>query len=373
MADKSPLEKNKPTRTNRNTTNPPKKAGDSVTTYAPDLPSLLSIPNTKVSNILDTILDKGTKLVDVGEGTFTSVKVYYMPLTEDAGANARLRSPEGKSPTYTEFDRAVQGAVASLYNAGNQLILPSTIARLITGCPDMSNVSNEFLQQICDSMDKQMYLHIDLDYTEELRRKHPDADLESAIVSGWAIPHKVYKAVYAGGHIKQGYMIQDVPILYQYADAVDQVLPIPLSYLAVGGSNNAERVALKHYMLRRILARKGTMPNTILFSTLYEVAGYPDTSKVDKKQLKRIRNFIHNCLSAWLELGLLVDFDYCQDKRKRFVSITFVRPTNKQAPALPEPEELPPEPPECDLDEPCSVISEAQLAITASGQGVDDF
>lgn len=370
MADKSPLEKNKPTRTNRNTTNPPKKNSSGAEVYAPNLPSLLSVPNTKVSNIFDTLLDKDTQLVEVGNGVLTSIKAYFMPLTDGIPDNIRLRSPAGKSRTYTEFDRAILGAVASLVRTGNNILSPATIARFITGCPNAHDFSDTFLRQIDESMQKQLYIHIELDYTEELRRKHPDADIRTARLEGWSLPHERY-VLFAGGYETQGYRLHDEPILFRYADAIDQVLPIPLSYLAVGGRNSAERVALKHYMLRRILARKGTMPDTILLSTLYEKAGYPDTSKTTRKHLQSLREYIGRCMTAWVELGLLDEFDFIRGKNGSYTSLCFKKSKKVKAPKLPEPPELPPEPPADTPDEPYSEADDAQLIISNFGRSPD--
>ena len=170
--------------------------------------------------------------------------------------------------------------------------------------------------------------------------------------------------LFAGGYETQGYRLHDEPILFRYADAIDQVLPIPLEYLAVGGSNNAERVALKHYMLRRILARKGIMPDIVRFSTLYEKAGYPDTSKTTRKHLQSIREYIARCLTAWVELGLLDGFEFIKGKNNSYVSIRIEKSSKMTSQALVALEEQPPEPSELAPNEAYSGIDDTQLALS---------
>lgn len=307
--------------------------------YNPKLPSELVNPNTKVVNELDSLIGKGEKLINVGGKVTTAVKVLYVPSAEDIeGVMLNKRALGG----FTEFDRAVMSAVASLYLAGNEIVTPSTIYRLISGDTDETNLSETQRKQIDDSMFKLRYLNITIDFTEEAKRKYPEADIEETKIQGNAVVNTGL-TVRAGGHRVDAYEIHKLPLLYAYANTIDQVLRVPLSYLSVGGNDTAERIALKHYLLRRILSKTTKMSNDVLYTTLYSVMGITEPSKTDQRTLKRIRSYIHACLQAWSEMGILKGYQVNMERRS-YHSITLYKQTN-QAELPPEITSLPPEPP----------------------------
>lgn len=229
----------------------------------------------------------------------------------------------------------------------------------------MTKVSDELIEHICESMEKQRYIHVKLDYTEELKRKRNGECFDSANIKGSLVSSTEY-TVYAGGYSLQGFEVSSVPILFRYADDIDQVLPIPLELLAVGGSDTPERVALKHYMLRRFLARTTKMQDRILFKNLYEIAGVIGTTASDRVQRTRVNKYIHTCLSAWLEMGILTDFDYEKDKKGTYIAIEFKTPSRQQNKAVEQPPELP-EPPEPPVEVGENQIDEARDIIAAFG------
>ena len=307
--------------------------------YNPKLPSELVNPNTKVVNELGTLIDKGERKLNVGGQAMTSVKVLYMPTADDLDGVIQNKISLGG---FTEFDRAVMSAVASLYLAGNEIVTPSTIYRLISGVPESHFIAENQVNQVKESMQKLGFLYVVIDFTEELRRKNPEADIEEAKIEDRAVAKKGI-TIRAGGHIVDAYQIHSIPILYTYANAIDQVLRIPLSYLSVGGRDTAERIALKHYLLRRILSKTTKMSNDVLYTTLYSVMGITEPSKADQRTLKRIRSYIHACLQAWSEMGILKGYQVNMERRS-YHSITLYKQTN-QAELPPEITSLPPEPP----------------------------
>ena len=308
--------------------------------YNPRFPTTLSLPNAKILNTLDKLLSNGadTQPVNVGDNTAINCKVFFLDLTDDSDIALRaFKKPptnEGifadlpQDMAFTEFDRAVLSAVASLSLVGNEVMTPSTIYRVLAGItPETATqITDEQLREVRQSIAKMSLLYTYLDYTpqaEEYKLTLDGVAINKFTVDGMMLSPTLVQ-VHTGGHILQAYKIP-MPPIYEYSSKLNQIIAIPSVYLTVGGSDTPERIAIRLYMLRRILANTEKMQDTMLYSTLYEKAGIPRASIPES----RLRKFIHKCLDEWLAMNVIASYSinaHPSYSKVRYHSITFTRP-----------------------------------------------
>ena len=296
--------------------------------YNPTLPSDYAMPNVKLLNVASEVLEvpenfdeyleitnQDLKPLDVGGNTATLCRMFYLPPTE--ADNVILKS--GYDLKLTEFDRAVFGAIASLYKAGNRIMTIATIYRVMTGTQDSGYIGDSQRKQVMNSISKMRCIYVEVDCSEEAQRIHKD-DTLSVKYEAHFLETEILTVESGGSSSVKAYFIKDEPVLARYANYVNQVIQIPFNLLSVGGSNSAERIAIRFYLLRRILANTGKMANIILYTSIYEVA---DTG-TDKFKREKARSFVHKCLEAWQRLGLLKSYEITCTPNGAYYSIKFV-------------------------------------------------
>ena len=143
-----------------------------VESLLPHLTSILPdkhvIPNTKLSNILTTEpMDgvQGDLEVIPKKGKRPAVVVPYVLSYEGENVHISTKNP------YTEYDRNVQNAIASLYLYGtpDHVITAPIIYRAMTGATDTEKPSPQQLGAITRSIEKQRRIHAVIDCTDELK------------------------------------------------------------------------------------------------------------------------------------------------------------------------------------------------------------
>ena len=131
----------------------------------------------------------------------------------------------------------------------------------------------------------------------------------------------------------------DEPLLSQYAKQKKQFASVPLNYLAVPVNNTKESIALKTFLLDRILRMKRTtkMSDVIRYDTLIDrVAGAELEGRSDeaiKKRRTEILKKMFKILDHWKETGLIEGYKENSTGRKRESVQIFLRARQK---ALPE-------------------------------------
>jgi len=181
------------------------------------IPSIYIIPNTKVSNKLNAILENGEVEIQVNKkGTFTKVSINYN--------DKNIILPKN----FTTYDRTVLNASISLYETGNRELTPGMVYRCMNGLSNNEKVSPQAIETVTRSIDKARRLFCTIDYTEEARNRKKDTDkctIEGTILNADKI------IIQAGRHEVIGYRFNTKPLLYQYAQVSKQIISVPISLL----------------------------------------------------------------------------------------------------------------------------------------------
>ena len=296
--------------------------------YKPVMPDLSRNPNVKLAvSEIDAVFGN---MLENKQLTFDDVfavsdpaaeqpitvkcRVYFIS-TMDAENILSLSQP------FTEYDRAVQGAVASLWAVGNTVVTASTVYKVMTGVdPNTFHVTESQLKAVEDSLWKLYAIQAEVDFTEHAHACGIGGD--QWVVDGSLVPQQKIR-VLVNGESCRAYRLLAPPLLYEYADKVNQVLAIPVELLRIGGSDTAWRIGVRMYLLRRILTKNPQ--TTILYQSIYDAAAMDKDAT--KKQRSAIRAFVVSCLSALMQRGYITSWQPNVSSSGVYISITFTRGT----------------------------------------------
>lgn len=292
---------------------------DSRSRLSSKIPKKHVMPNNKLTNALTTnslaksIIDTGSyELVVAGKGKKAITTVCILTYEGD---DVKLT---GRQP-FTEYDRNVNNAVTSLYVYGDKshAVTPATVYRAMVNMTETETPSEQQIEAVTRSMDKQRFIRARGDCTAELMRRGASVDGEQ-ITSGkfdtYLLPADVIE-VEAGGRTVRGYRIMQEPILYGYSKITGQVLTIPAGLLDIQADgqrvkNTEQRIAIKGYLLRRIEIMNGKtakrQSRNILFDAIYEASG---VEIPNDKEKERIRNYTFIALDYWKGQGYITGYE----------------------------------------------------------------
>lgn len=298
--------------------------------YNPVMPDLSRNPNVKLAvseidamfgNMLENkqlTFDDVFAVSDPAAEQPITVKcrVYFIS-TMDAENILSLSQP------FTEYDRAVQGAVASLWAVGNTIVTASTVYKVMTGVDPVtsSHVTESQLKAVEASLWKLYVIQAEVDFTEHAHACGKGGD--QWVVDGSLVPQQKIR-VLVNGESCRAYRLLAPPLLYEYADKVNQVLAIPVELLRIGGSDTAWRIGVRMYLLRRILTKNPQ--TTILYQSIYDAAALEKQPSRNKKM--DIRTFVINCLNELQHRGYITSWTPHLDSAGTYISISFVRGNN---------------------------------------------
>lgn len=205
----------------------------------------------------------------------------------------------------TEFDRAVMNAVITLNVAGGRDVITPAMVYKILNPATTRYPSGKMVKQIGKSLDALMFtpvvIHIPGDYMPDGKPR----DLKAALVPA----KRLTSAVINGKAVDDPMQLYETPPLYVYADGMGQIARPRLKALAVPINMNADNVALKSYLTRRVWEMKRAksnpkVPRTILWETIYKNMGVPSGStEALKKKRGRIRATALQILDYWRDCG----------------------------------------------------------------------
>lgn len=297
------------------------------------IPKKHLIPNSRLANALtDGIIDAGRQALSVSTPTAKSQIDIICDLVYE-GDNLKL---SGRQP-FTEYDRNVYNAVASLYVYGDKshIVTPATIYRAMTSMTATEDPSPQQSGAVTRSIEKMRFIRANINCTDQLQqRKIP---LNGEVVTGGIIDTYLLNAsaiqVQAGGRTIRAYQIEKPPILYAYSNMLNQVLTIPAKLLDIKAvdqygkatssriSNTESRIQAKGYLLRRIEMMKGknSMQSNIISLTsykkggifhrgLYEIAGLDDSAT--RKAQKAVRDYAEQALKYWISCGHIKGYSF---------------------------------------------------------------
>ena len=215
----------------------------------------------------------------------------------------------------SQYDVDVNGAVATLWQAGNKNITIPQVFKTLTG--ETGKPSDKQLAEISESLDKQFRAFVEIDFTQEARGRSLEFEGE-AISEGKLKAHMLEARGMtmrtANGKTVEGYELLAPPVLYQHAAMLGQVVTYPQRLLQIGGRNTQESIVIKKYMLRRIgqIKGKGHVSNRIKFEAIYEKAGIENPSK-DKR--RKVRDYVRELLNGLVETGYIAGYSEVEEKR----------------------------------------------------------
>lgn len=268
-------------------------------------------------------------------------KITEAALYEEAGAelNVKGKKEKGQARTavslnyegegvsinkqLTQFDREVHNAITTLFVAGNTNITIAQIWEQLSGSNKSPNPKQA--EEVRESVDKQRFTKIKIDFTEEARgRELTDMDgnpVTKFVYEGYFVNADKARIRTANGREIEGYIVNKAPALYVHGSALRQVITYDAKLLdtSEAGQNTRENIVIKNYLLRRIGEMKGKSKweRRIKYETVYKVAGYEGEGSPDKKQRKRINDYVLECMKIWQAHGHVSGFREYKEGRTR--------------------------------------------------------
>lgn len=283
------------------------------------------IPNNQLANkITEDLVNAGKRDFKENDQGVATVCM----LTYEKNENVTI---SGRQP-FSEYDRNVYNAVCSLYVYGDSshVITPAMVFRAMTGQKCGETPSAKHLAAVEDSLDRMRFIRTRIDCSEVLRAWGATLNgqqVRFGEVDTYLLCADVLK-VKAGGRFVKAYRILKAPILYEYAQAMKQVLTVDASLLDIkevdeGGFNtqrslaNTEiRILIKGYLIRRIEGMKGDNnldSDLVKLENLYRLTG---KTNPDRVTMKRIRKDAEGMLKFWEAVGYIKKYEVQVARKK---------------------------------------------------------
>lgn len=266
------------------------------------------IPNNKLANMMtrDVVEDGPFELTNVAGRGKGAAKVRCIVTYE--GDNVEIL---GKHP-FTEYDRQVFNAVCSLFIYGHKshLISPAMVYRAMTHDECSMSPSPQQIAAVTKSLDKMRFMRVVINWREEAEKRKlqltPEYKINGGQYDDYLLPMSKISAN-INGQERTAYKILSTPILYEYARvAGGQVITIPAAALDVWESpgrksaNTEKRIAIKGYLLRRVMQMKGKsagrLSTHILYSDINDTVYY---GKATPKEQRAAREYTEQVLKSW--------------------------------------------------------------------------
>ena len=271
-------------------------------------------PNSKLANKITLLGDGETVALDVS-GAKEKEEVKTVVTLEYEGEGIKLAKP------MTQYDREIHNAVTTLWKAGNISFTARQVWHALTGRETEKPPTKQQLAREEESLDKQRFTRAVVDYSQEARGRELTLDGEAVTaykIDAYMLNAEKHTIETANGRTVEGYTITRPPVLYQHAAMFGQLVTYPMRYLAAGnvGQNSEENIIIRKYLLRRIgMAKgKGKVSPRIKYSSVYDKVGIPEP---DKKQRKRINDYVVGCLEALVKEKAIKGFTEYKEGRTR--------------------------------------------------------
>ena len=229
----------------------------------------------------------------------------------------------------TAYDREVHNAVASLAAEGNEYISSSMIFQLLSGntSDERNKMSEETRKKILRSVEKMSTTRITVNASAEVEA----GMIAKATYVNYLIPSKRVEIILNGQLVKDCIQLLDSLPLFDYASKKNQIASVDIKMLDAPIQNSPENIALKGYLLRRIMAiskskyQKNNMNNVIRYDTIYQYLKIqaPNQNALNVKH-KQIRDKVKKLLDFWKKEKLIKN--YKEEKEGRvFAKIIIFR------------------------------------------------
>lgn len=206
--------------------------------------------NTKVANYLSTnseLLEKTFQL--------TTIPRKNIFVTVDLTADTNLILTNAN---ITQFDLAVMDSVYTLLVNGETAFTPEMIVRIMSGNFNQ-DVTPQKSGAVTKSLNKLSLIRITIDCTEELQARKKLEKNKTARLTSYLMPLREIE-IQTANHksVMKGFQLIEKPVLYTYAETIQQIMSVPTSILSTQGkiSDTNDNIIIKRALIRRIEAMK---------------------------------------------------------------------------------------------------------------------
>lgn len=317
-------------------------------------PERHTMPNNTLMNELAGVT--GKKPINAGPHDLPVIPEKKRQKEITAYIMAVYETEKGIVSNLTEYERDVSDAILSIWEQAKKEGKPAafttdSIYRAMPGRGERA--SSQQKGAITKAVEKFLHLYLDIDATDELRRRGVIGAKDTYHVKDYYLSAQehIYRA--QGGQPIKAWKLNSEPIMLNYAKMTGQIISVPSKYLAIEKvkpnkttgkpaasgeliTMNAPRQAMTSYMLRRIAIMKNDLTrakeakrsydrrrsrekdleektlssfreqsDTILFDTLFKRTG---TETTNRELARRNREFCFDVLDYWKVTGLIRDY-----------------------------------------------------------------
>jgi len=218
---------------------------------------------------------------------------------------------------FTHYDRLIQDSVATLYQAGNEVITDKLIYQTYNGKATGKNVSQKALDKVAESIEKAGLIMVEIDYTAEAQARKKD--IKDTTYRGRLLAYEEIK-VTTGGETIKGYKILTSPILYRYAQMNGQIYTIPAKVLHTSQivDSTKQNMLIKDFLIKQVEDMKSNSfknrNDIIKLETLYTRLEINEQSTGYRAEKQRVRATVEKLLYYWKTEGEYIK-DYSQYKK----------------------------------------------------------
>jgi|GEM_PF-6701579 len=285
-------------------------------------PKTHTSPNTRLSNELNDLLNDAEGQGPVDLRVSAKRKRNELTAYVVAYSSESIRILEWRQ--FTEYDRQVHDAIVSLWIDGHEdhIITSGTVFKAMTGTKVDPKPKQK--ETIIQSIEKMRRIFVEIDATDEIKAYRKKNGIESSddISVKWndAILSLKKIRVKIGKRKTDAYVINQEPILLSYAKATNKLLSVSTTILDIKEikkgqilgasiSNTESRIAIKGYLLRRVMTIKHDqktknphLSKTIRFDKIFEETG---AQAEDRVTMRRYREYVFQVLDYWKASGFI--------------------------------------------------------------------
>lgn len=294
--------------------------------------------NCKVANYISTQSDLLSKTLEL-----TTIPKKNIFVTVDLTADQNL---ELSNPNITQYDLAVMDAVYTLMVNGARAFTAEMVIRIMSGYFDQ-NVTQQKSEAVATSLRKLSMIRITIDCTNELRARKRICEGETARLTSYLMPIREID-IRSANHqtVMHGYELIEKPVLYVYAESINQIINIPTELLEISNSSGNghlsdtdEVIVMKRALIRRIEAmknQKNHMNNHTIRYERYDFATDTESgffaslgfNKFNYSQWKKKRNTLHkiitSILSDFTKENYIAGYDVVKEGKQKIVGVKII-------------------------------------------------
>lgn len=263
--------------------------------------------NCKVANYISTQSDSFSKTLQL-----TTIPKENIFVTVDLTADENLAL---SNPNITQYDMAIMDAVYTLLVNGATTFTPEMVVRIMSGNFDQ-DVTRQKYEAVTTSLRKLSMIRITIDCTNELRTRKKICAGDTARLTSYLMPLREID-IQSANHqtIMHGYQLIEKPVLYTYAEMINQIINIPTELLEISNSSGSrhlsdtdEVIVIKRALIRRIALLKNAKNHMANHTIRYEYYA----STIDSET-----GFLVNSETGFLATLGFNKSNYSQWKKKR--------------------------------------------------------